>query len=142
ILKINQINDEEIYFIIENEKTEKFINEIENSIFNERPDDGLFGENKLSIYGKENKEKVEKWWHKKIEKSIEIAKKEKSSFVYDKETILKNSNFFKEKMTSLDNIFYAIKANSNVEILKILQENGIGFECVSTGELNLIRKLF
>ncbi|MCX7862851.1 MAG: diaminopimelate decarboxylase [Bacteroidales bacterium] len=39
-----------------------------------------------------------------------------------------------------NNIFYAIKANYNEDILKIIRKNNFGAECVSLGEINLALK--
>lgn len=35
-----------------------------------------------------------------------------------------------------------MKANSNQEILKIFYSYGLGFECVSPGEIEFIKNLF
>ena len=45
-------------------------------------------------------------------------------------------------MSAVDRVFFAIKANPNPEILKIFFAHGIGFECVSPGELDHILTLF
>ncbi|WP_461834747.1 type III PLP-dependent enzyme [Desulfothermus sp.] len=38
-------------------------------------------------------------------------------------------------------VFYAVKANSDIELLKILKNMGVGFEIASSGELDLLKKL-
>lgn len=42
----------------------------------------------------------------------------------------------------MSHIFYAIKANYNPDILKLLYAEGFGFECVSPGEMEMILDLF
>ena len=43
-------------------------------------------------------------------------------------------------MESIDKIFYAMKANSNIEVLHCIYNNGFGFECVSIEEIYYIKK--
>ena len=40
-------------------------------------------------------------------------------------------------MKNIDNLYYAMKANSNKTILKTIVSQGIGLECVSIEEINL-----
>ncbi|MCS7245505.1 MAG: diaminopimelate decarboxylase [candidate division WOR-3 bacterium] len=60
-------------------------------------------------------------------------------YFYEKEKIVSNAEKLKSYFKNL-NIFYAVKANFNVEILKIFKEQGLGFEVVSKGELILALK--
>ena len=39
-------------------------------------------------------------------------------------------------------MYYAVKANPNREVLRTLREEGIAFECVSPGEIDLVRSEF
>jgi len=43
-------------------------------------------------------------------------------------------------LTSIDRVLYAVKANPNPEILRRIAAAGLGFECVSPGELELVRE--
>ena len=45
-------------------------------------------------------------------------------------------------MKSIDTLFYAIKANPYPSILKTLEKEGVGFECVSIQELDRVLELF
>ncbi|MGX7583160.1 diaminopimelate decarboxylase [Candidatus Vidania fulgoroideorum] len=72
---------------------------------------------------------------------IKIKKEKKDIktpfFIYNKNKILKNSRkFFKKKVKP----FYAIKANYNRKIIKILNENNFNFEVVSIGEILFLKK--
>jgi diaminopimelate decarboxylase/aspartate kinase len=61
--------------------------------------------------------------------------------VYDLETV-------DQRLASLtalepvDRVLYAMKANSNAEILRHVHRAGVGFECVSPGELDRVLELF
>src|SRR4051812_33971693 len=57
-------------------------------------------------------------------------------FVYSAGTILDHYNRLDESLGELDHLIcYAVKANSNRAILKLLAEVGAGFDIVSGGEL-------
>ena len=45
-------------------------------------------------------------------------------------------------LKNIDRVFFAMKANSHEQILKGFEKEGLGFECVSPGELDKIFSLF
>lgn len=47
-----------------------------------------------------------------------------------------------KSLSAVDRIFFAIKANPNPDILRLFEREGLGFECVSPGEVNHIFSLF
>ena len=54
-------------------------------------------------------------------------------YVYDEATILRQLAQLRRYISA--EIRFAVKANSNIQILKLLRENGCGFDVVSGGEL-------
>ena len=74
------------------------------------------------------------WWIYKKDVLLDIASKTSNSIVYNKKSIEKSITKLNE-IESIDRLFYAMKANFNPEILQIINEYGLGFECVSTGEI-------
>lgn len=61
-------------------------------------------------------------------------------FLINKKEIKKNLQEFKKLFPGAD-IFYAMKANSEKEVLKIIHELGAGFEVASAGELELVKAI-
>ncbi len=60
-------------------------------------------------------------------------------FVYSRATILKHWSAFKDAMADRPHkICYAVKANSNLSVLRLLAEEGAGFDVVSQGELERV----
>ena len=67
---------------------------------------------------------------------IELAKEYGSPcYIYSSEIITNNFLKYKEEIRSQDLICYAVKANSNINILKLLAGLGSGFDVVSGNEL-------
>ncbi len=62
-------------------------------------------------------------------------------YVYSKNEILENYRAFDAALTGIDHrVCYALKANANPSILKMLAEEGAGADVVSAGELYLAMK--
>ncbi len=62
-------------------------------------------------------------------------------FIYSKKTILRHWHAFNNALGSHPHLIcYAVKANSNLAILKVLAELGSGFDVVSIGELHRVIK--
>ncbi len=81
------------------------------------------------------------WWQSHTARLCEIAEQGTPAYVYHLPTVLAQAKKIKQ-ITALDNQFYAIKANAQPEILKVLEQQGFGFECVSVSELEHVQKLF
>ena len=74
------------------------------------------------------------WWIKKKDELLNIASKTSNCIIYDRFTI-ENSIKKLKKIEAIDQLFFAMKANFNSEILDIIYKSGLGFECVSIGEM-------
>ena len=63
-------------------------------------------------------------------------------YVYSKKAIRGNFHYFSETFKSIDPLIcYSVKANSNLTILRLLQQAGSGFDVVSAGELHRLKKI-
>lgn len=57
-------------------------------------------------------------------------------YVYSKKAVLEAYQAYSDSFAEIDHqICYAVKANSNLAVLKVLAEGGAGFDLVSSGEL-------
>jgi diaminopimelate decarboxylase len=71
----------------------------------------------------------------------EIKEIETPFYIYDEDRIAKNIAFLKRAFSGCDaDLFYAVKANDSVAILKKICSEGVGAEAVSPGEIFLSRK--
>lgn len=83
----------------------------------------------------------ERWWYKKQKALLNLSQNNTPLYVYDAETLSNNVNKLKN-LKAIDQVFFAMKANNNQDILKQFYAAGLGFECVSIQELEFIFKLF
>lgn len=90
---------------------------------------------KLSI----PKQNITSCWYNKKDKITEAMNNNSSLYIYDMESIKQKCKSMKS-MTNIKKIYYAMKANYNIPVLKTICREGIGIECVSIEEIRYIRK--
>lgn len=81
------------------------------------------------------------WWLCKREQLLAMAQQTSPLYVYDRETLAGAARDLLG-LENVDRIFYAMKANSHPDILRLFEGLGLGFECVSPGELSRVFSLF
>ena len=80
------------------------------------------------------------WWIEKQKELLGISGKHENLIVYDSESIINSINTIKSQ-SAFSKVFYAMKANFNPELLKLISKHGVGFECVSPGEVKYLKKV-
>ena len=77
------------------------------------------------------------WW---VRRRAELLALPTPTYAYDAPTLRENAARL-TALSSVDRVWYAVKANPNADILRLFAAAGIGFECVSTGELEHVRSV-
>lgn len=119
-----------------------------------RTDDAsLFGPSWQELYGAQATRVVMPWWRHERGRLLELAatfapegggqpvhgggpgaSATTPRYVYHLPTIRARARALRA-LETIDHVYYAVKANPHVAILHTVAEEGIGFECVSPGEL-------
>ena len=81
------------------------------------------------------------WWTNKRDALIAKAPQTGGLYVYDLETVNARARAV-AGIKSLERAFYAMKANNHPEVLATIRAAGLGFECVSPGEIARLREVF
>lgn len=82
------------------------------------------------------------WWVNKSKILLQLmAARKEAQYVYDLDTCSKQINCLLE-VDAVNKSFYAVKANHCPEILKLIFQCGLGFECVSLAEVDFVFNLF
>eukprot|EP00002_Diphylleia_rotans_P011539 TRINITY_DN2279_c0_g1_i2.p1 TRINITY_DN2279_c0_g1~~TRINITY_DN2279_c0_g1_i2.p1 ORF type:complete len:158 (-),score=35.13 TRINITY_DN2279_c0_g1_i2:92-565(-) len=76
-----------------------------------------------------------RWWYSQSSRLIDLTPEDRPIYVYHKETVDERATSLQQTLTSIDQFYYATKANNNENLLARLVELGFGLECVSIGEL-------
>ena len=77
----------------------------------------------------------EAWW----KKFLEFDGPDSCKYLYNLDIVGDKINNLKN-MKSIDNIYYALKANNNSDIIKFIYKMGLGFETVTLDEIFHIKK--
>ena len=62
-------------------------------------------------------------------------------YVYSSKTIKDNCKSYLKNLSTNDLVCYAVKANSNLSILSLIKDEGLGFDVVSGGELKRVLQI-
>ena len=130
--------DLNLTFIVDEEQATRLLIRLHELLFDGVRAGDVFGETWEAIQTTGAPKPVQhRWWRDRRDELLAIDLKEGPAYVYDRASIQAAARRLKA-MTSIDRVFYAMKANSNVEILRLLEAEGLGFECVSPGELQRV----
>jgi diaminopimelate decarboxylase len=61
-------------------------------------------------------------------------------YIYDRAGLLENIGILKKNFDGIARLFFAVKANTNLTILNLIKDYGIGAEVVSPGEIFVCKK--
>ena len=74
------------------------------------------------------------WWRTRRAELLALAVQHDCAYVYDPAVILAAAQAL-QRLEAVERVLYAMKANPNAQILRLLAAAGVGFECVSRGEI-------
>ena len=74
------------------------------------------------------------WWRTRREALLQLALEHDCAYVYAPEAV-RSAAAALRTLKAVDRVLYSMKANPHPDILRLLAEEGIGFECVSRGEI-------
>ncbi|MEM7610070.1 MAG: bifunctional aspartate kinase/diaminopimelate decarboxylase [Pseudomonadota bacterium] len=136
-------NDLNLTFVVDDAQGYRLIQKLHPSIIRQSPGDTSIGDTWESLQSGDDEQPVTAppWWRLRREELLESMQGHSSRYVYDGATIASAIDGLKS-LAHIDRVFFAMKANSNIEILKQVHAAGLGFECVSPGELDRVLSLF
>ncbi len=133
-------NDLNVTVVVDDNVVDKLSQQCHHALIESVRDSDIFGDTWQDLHAAP-KTHGTWWWEAKREALCELAKDKKALYVYDANTIDESIQSLRQ-LSSIDRLFYAMKANSNPLVLKQVHQSGMSFECVSLGEIQLIRSLF
>lgn len=131
-------SDLNLTFIVDEGHATRLVQSIHALLFDEVRTGAIFGRTWSAIQNDVEPTIPETpWWKDAREDLLTIDVEEGPVYVYDKASIQEAARALRG-MSSVDRVFYAMKANSHTGILEVLAEEGLGFECVSPGEMDRV----
>ncbi len=133
-------NDLNLTFVVDEDQVERLAQKIHTLLIEQNPKSYYLSRSWQEEFGKAVTGPIP-WWQKRRVELLEIAEENSPLYVYDQNTLDESVRQLK-KCDAISHIFYAMKANNHADILERFYENNLGFECVSTGEIEKVLHLF
>ena len=80
------------------------------------------------------------WWRTHANGLVDFLQERDCAYVYHLDTVRQAARRLRS-VTAIDRVLYAVKANDHPSLLKVLAEEGLGFECVSLNEVQHVRQM-
>ena len=129
-------------FVIDEDQADRLVRQLHNLFFGDRSKSDNLGPSWQDRFGAPEQPASEApWWVNRRPELLQIAKENSPVYVYSLPQV-RESIARLGLLGSLDGLFYAMKANRHPAVLRTIYEAGLGFECVSPGEITHITNLF
>jgi diaminopimelate decarboxylase/aspartate kinase len=133
-------NDLNFTFVVDEEQGERLVQELHELLIRPVRGDKVLGPTWEQLFATRQASEAARplpWWRAERSQLLELATTHSSAYVYSTAQLLFNVRAVRD-MKSIDRVFYAIKANPHPDILRLFANEGIGFECVSPGEVERV----
>lgn len=127
-------SDLNLTVVVDEQQAPRLMSSLHALLFSASDDDPLFG----PAWKKPSETNLKTWWERKRDELLKLEGL--PLYVYDRDTLNENASKLK-KLSSITRVYYAVKANPNEEVMRLFGDQGLGFECVSPGELTRARQL-
>lgn len=135
-------SDLNLSFVVAEGQAHRLIKQLHGDLVRPATDDAVFGPTWGELQDPQPVTAMrEPWWAKKCAELIEIGTAESAAYVYDLDTVREACECLRS-LNNIDQVFYAIKANSHPGVLRVVDQAGLNFECVSPGEIQHVLDLF
>lgn len=135
-------SDLNLTFVVDADREERMLRRLHGELFQAAQPGDMFGPTWRELFEPEPKQKVarrERWWAVKRDALLALADEGTPAYVYDEATVQRSASELRG-IGAADRVFYAMKANSHPDVLRIAAAAGLGFECVSPGEIRRARE--
>ncbi|MEJ2540464.1 MAG: bifunctional aspartate kinase/diaminopimelate decarboxylase, partial [Gemmatimonadota bacterium] len=122
--------------VVDEDQVEPLLRNLHGLVIDAGVSDQVLGPSweELATRGDPDAATTRPWWEAKRDRLLALARETPSLYVYDADTLRAAARGL-QGMASVDRILYAIKANPHPGVLDTFRGEGLGFECVSPGEL-------
>jgi len=127
-------------FVVDAEQAPRLVRELHAERFSARPADELFGPSWSELFDTDESdaEATPPWWQTEREALLALADTTNTpGYVYHAPTLRTRAQQLMA-LEAVDQPYYAVKANPHPDVLRCLHDEGLGFECVSLGEVERV----
>ena len=133
-------NDLNTSIVVDEDQADKLLIALHDGLIAENANQYGFGATWENLIAKQvsKKEVPLCWWQSKRDELLTIAEQNSPCYVYEQDTIVQQIKKLKQ-LKSIDKIFFAMKSNSNPDVLRTIYSHGVGLEMVSPGEIQRVQ---
>jgi len=135
-------NDLNLSFVVDQGQGPKLVRKLHASIVRKTGGSPVFGQSWERLFRGDlpATQTNDAWWMRKRDQLLKMAEKQLNAYVYDCDSVRQAARRLLS-LNSVDRVLYAVKANFNADLLKVLANEGVDFECVSPGEVEWIEEV-
>lgn len=136
-------SDLNLTFVVDEDQAERLVRSLHALLFTHRKlPEQTFGPSWRELFedggaGAPRTAHVPPWWRARRDELLAVAKAGTPTYVYDSITLDEAIGQL-QGLGAVDRVLYAIKANPHPDILRRVAAKGLGFECVSRGEVEAV----
>jgi diaminopimelate decarboxylase/aspartate kinase len=136
-------NDLNFTFVIDEDQGERLVQQLHDLLIRASANDKVLGPTWEQLHSGPVRGSTPptRWWETKREALLRLGEQHGAAYVYDRATIAEHIASLR-RLSAVNRLLYAVKANPNAEVLKCIGTAGVGFDCVSQGELEHVLGLF
>ena len=134
-------NDLNLTFVVDEDDADRLVQQLHALLIPATENDPVFGPAWETLQSSAPTRPAAPWWEERRAELIGLATQGTPCYVYDREAV-RSALAELKKLTAIDRLFYAVKANPHPALLREMHAAGVGFETVSPGELAHVRGLF
>jgi diaminopimelate decarboxylase/aspartate kinase len=134
-------NDLNFAFVIDEEQGDRLVAQLHELLIRPSANERVLGPTWEQLYAPARAEPAQyaPWWQRKRDRLLETFGGRDAAYVYDPDTVEDCARRLLA-LESIDRVHYAMKANPYAPVLAQLHGLGLGFDCVSRGEVEHLRR--
>ena len=132
-------NDLNFTFVVDEDQGDRLVNELHERLIVPVREGAILGPTWQQLFAPPASapSAVSAWWRRRRDALLALAASHDCAYVYDLQEVRAAAAAL-QRLESVDRVLYAVKANPNAQILRLLAAEGVGFECVSPGEIEQV----
>ena len=133
-------NDLSLNIVVDESKAERIMQQLHQLLIDNNPQSYYYSKSWQEEFNPAP-EAPSTWWQKERDALLTFASKHAPCYVYYPPLIQTQIEKVLS-LSSIDKLLYAVKANPNTALLKLMHAANLSFECVSIGEVKRLFELF
>ncbi|HEY1724286.1 MAG TPA: bifunctional aspartate kinase/diaminopimelate decarboxylase [Steroidobacteraceae bacterium] len=129
-------NDLNFTFVVDEQQGDRLVNELHDRLIVPVREGSILGPSWQRLFAAPAPPTpvAGPWWRTRRAALLGLAEQHDCAYVYDPQ-VVRAAAAAVRALKSVDRVLYAMKANPNAQLLAVLADSGVDFECVSRGEI-------